>query len=149
MQHTPDISKYVIFKWYQWAYYWDEIEKEKKLCRWLGVASNVGQSMCYNVLLSSGEYIARSMVIPIPNDDMNAASLKEQMQKFTKKLHGQVGNHNKAVIKGETVSEDDIYYDGLPSLTQQRTTRLHGHGRRNQKKFHWLMKLILGLPDPY
>ena len=32
-------------EWYQWAYYWDEIEKEKKLCRWLGVASTVGQAM--------------------------------------------------------------------------------------------------------
>lgn len=30
MQHTPDISEYVIFKWYQWAYYWDELEKEQE-----------------------------------------------------------------------------------------------------------------------
>ena len=118
MQHTPDISEYVIFEWYQWAYYWDEIEKEKKLCRWLGVASNVGQSMCYNVLLSNGEYIARSTVIPIPDEDLNAASLKEQMAKFSEKLHEEIGDHNKAVIKGEIVSEDNIYHDAFFDTTE-------------------------------
>lgn len=87
MQHSPDISEYVVFEWYQWAYYWDEIEKEKKLCCWLSVASNIGQAMCYNILLCNGEYIARSMVIPIPEVDLNITSLREQMEKLTEKLH--------------------------------------------------------------
>ena len=47
MHYTPDISEYVTFRWYQWSYYWDELVKEKKLCRWLGVAHKIGQSMCY------------------------------------------------------------------------------------------------------
>ncbi len=113
MQHTPDISEYVVFEWYQWAYYWDQIEKEKKLCRWLGVASNVGQAMCYNILLSNGEYIARSTVIPIPHEDLNNSDLKEQMKIFTDKLHEEIGDHNKAIVKGETLSQDNIYYDAF------------------------------------
>ena len=32
MQYTPDISEYVVFRWYQWSYYWNEITKEKDLC---------------------------------------------------------------------------------------------------------------------
>jgi hypothetical protein len=111
MQHTPNISEYVIFKWYQWSYYWDELNKEKKLCRWLGVASNVGQSMCYWILTSNGEYIARSTVIPIPPEDLNSTILKEQMANFTESVHGEIGDHNKAVVKGETITEDDIYFN--------------------------------------
>jgi hypothetical protein len=95
MQHTPDISEYVIFQWYQWAYYWDELDKEKKICRWLGVASNVGQSMCYWILLSNGEYIARSTVIPIPDSDLNITTVQDQMKTFTASLHEEIGDHNK------------------------------------------------------
>ena len=29
MSYTPDISEYVTFEWYQWAYFWDEIAKER------------------------------------------------------------------------------------------------------------------------
>ena len=65
MQYTPDISEYVGFEWYQWAYYWDQIEKEKILCRWLGVASKIGQAMCDFVLKSNGKYIARSTEYPL------------------------------------------------------------------------------------
>ena len=54
MHYTPDILDYVNFHFYQWCYYWDETEKEKKLGRWLGVAHQVGQRMCYWVLVESG-----------------------------------------------------------------------------------------------
>ena len=58
MNYTPDISEYVNFHVYQWCYYWDDLEKEKKLAHWLGVAHLVGQSMCYWILVQSGNYIA-------------------------------------------------------------------------------------------
>ena len=54
MHYTPDISKYVNFHFYQWCYHWDEVEKEKKLGQWLGVAHQVGQSMCYWILVENG-----------------------------------------------------------------------------------------------
>ena len=37
MNYTPDISEYINFHWYQWAFYWDEILKEKVLCKKEGV----------------------------------------------------------------------------------------------------------------
>ena len=118
MQHTPDISEYVIFQWYQWAYYWDELDKEKKICRWLGVASNVGQSMCYWILLSNGDYIARSTVIPIPDSDLNVTTVQDQMKTFTASLHEEIGDHNKAIVKGEIISEDNIYFDAFFDTTE-------------------------------
>ena len=33
MQYTPDISEYIVLRWYQWSYYWDSNAKEKRLCR--------------------------------------------------------------------------------------------------------------------
>ena len=117
MQHTPDISEYTVFRWYQWAYYWDEIDKEKKLCRWLGIASQVGQSMCFWILLPNGEFIARSTVIPIPDEDLANITLKDRMNKFTLQLHDSIGDHTTAVVKGETVNDDKIYYDAFFDTT--------------------------------
>jgi hypothetical protein len=113
MQYTPDISKYVVFKWYQWAYYWDQDSKEKRLCRWLGVASEVGQAMCYYVLTETGKPIARSTVIPIPDIDLNQSELKSCMEKFTLSVHDCIGDHNKAVIRGETINDDKLYHDAF------------------------------------
>lgn len=74
--------------------------------------------MCYNILLSNGEYIAHSTVILIPDKDLNIASLKTQMEPYTKKSHEEVGDHNKAIVKGETLSEDNIYYDASFNTTE-------------------------------
>ena len=113
MQYTPDISEYVVFRWYQWAYYWDDTSKEKRICRFLGIASNVGQSMCFWILLSNGEYLARSTVIPIPDEDLNSKTIQEQMSTYTNNLHSAIGDHYKAVVKGETLSQDNIYFDAF------------------------------------
>ena len=98
MHYTLDISEYVNFHFYQWCYYWDETEKEKKLGRWLGVAHQVGQSMCYWVLVESGNYIARSTVIPISENDASSTLLKERMDRFTSEVHDVIGNHHCAIL---------------------------------------------------
>ena len=114
MHYTPDISEYISFEWYQWAYYWDEIDKEKKICRWLGVAHSIGQSMCYYILISSGKFIARSTVIPIPDADLQADDVKEQLRAFTDKVHAAIGDHQTAVINNKDVIDDnDPYNDAL------------------------------------
>ena len=107
--YTPDISEYTTFSWYQWAYYWDELDKEKKLCRWLGVASNVGQAMCYWILIANGEYIARSTVIPIPEEDLAADVTKALMSKFTSSVHDVIGDHSTAIIHQGNLNDDTIY----------------------------------------
>jgi hypothetical protein len=113
MHYTPDISEYVTFQWYQWAYYWNEQTKEKTLCRWLGVAHNVGQSLCYWILLENGQFIARSTVIPIPEEDLQSDGMKSRMKKFTDTVQDRIGDHRKAVVHGESVNDVDIYYDAF------------------------------------
>ena len=113
MNYTPDISEYVNFHFYQWCYYWDELDKEKKLARWLGVAHLVGQSMCYWILTGKGTYLSRSTVIPIPQEDMESDSLKERMKTYTASVHDVIGNHSKAIVRGETMNDSDIYHDAF------------------------------------
>ena len=97
------------------AFYWDEILKEKVICRWLGVAHNIGQSMCYYVLKSNGEYLARSSVIPIPEADYNSHEIKLQMDTYMKKLNSAIGDHERAVIDDtiEFNHDIDVYEDCL------------------------------------
>ena len=98
MNYTPDISEYISFEWFQWSYYWDEIKKEKVMCRWLGVAHSIGQSLCYYVIKLNGEFLARSTVIPIPESDLHSNEIKQQMTEFTNKLHAAISDHEKALV---------------------------------------------------
>ena len=42
MNYIPDISKYASFSWFQCLWFYDEILKRKRVCRWLGPAHGVG-----------------------------------------------------------------------------------------------------------
>ena len=127
LHYTPDISEYTTFKWYQWSYYWDQIDKEKKLCRWLGAAHEIGQSMCYWVLLPTGQYIARSTVIPIPDEDLLSESLKQLTTTFTSRLHDVIGNHNDAVVdKKIKIDENYMYLDIFYDNPQEEELLIHG-----------------------
>ena len=94
MNYTPDISEYASFSWYQWCWYFNENMKAKELCRWLGPAHHVGQSFCSYILLSNGNYIARSSVIGIPDADLWSDDMIQRTQAFTKEVESNIGNYN-------------------------------------------------------
>ena len=54
--------------------------------------------MCYWVLIESGNYIARSTVIPILSEEESSTLLKERMEKFDANIHDVIGNHKNAII---------------------------------------------------
>ena len=114
LHYTPDISEYVTFSWYQWAYYWDEIASEKRLCRWLGVAHEIGQAMCYYILKNNAQVLARSTVIPIPNSELDSPDLKDQMTAFTDKVHAIIGDNEKAIVDDKLIlDKSNVYNDAL------------------------------------
>jgi hypothetical protein len=74
---TPDVSHLLFFDFYQPVWYWDNPnasypDARRKLGRWLGVAKNVGQALCFHILVRNGEVISRSTVkgveSPMPED---------------------------------------------------------------------------------
>jgi len=99
--YTPDISEYVTFAWYDWVYYWDEHSKEKRIGRWLGPAHKVGQSLCYYVLTYDGNYIARSSVVPIPDEDMQSDVMKGILATYTHSIEQKIGNSTTTIYDPE------------------------------------------------
>ena len=95
--YTPDISEYVEIKWFQWCYSFNESTRTKDLCRWIGPAAGIGQAFCSYILLSNGEFIARSSIIPIPIDDLEMPDLKLQCQNFMQSIHSKIGTYKQPV----------------------------------------------------
>jgi hypothetical protein len=70
---TPDISEYLDYQWYKTVWYRDHDvnfpEDKRKLGKWLGVAHNVGQALCYYILPKTGRPVVRSTVQPLTQDE--------------------------------------------------------------------------------
>ena len=111
MHYTPDISEYVSFSWFQWCWHLDETTKSKRLCRWLGPAHQVGQSFCSWLLLDNSECIARSTVIPIPDDELNSDSMTQQMKIFMDCIEGRIGNTKQPIYNN--VHPQAIYFNAF------------------------------------
>jgi len=83
--NTPDISEYISFQWYQPVWFFDNTsfpEPTKHIARWIGVAHNIGQAMCFWVLPSSGIPIARSTVQSITEAELRDPSVQSRLQSY-------------------------------------------------------------------
>jgi len=64
--HTPDISPYIQFDFYEAVYYWDPVlgfpDERKRLGRWLGIAESCTDIMACYVLKENGEVIVLKSV---------------------------------------------------------------------------------------
>ena len=71
---TGDISEFVLFKWYEWVNYRDELVKYLDdnfvLARYLGPSFDIGPAMTANLLTSKGKYIHRTTVRPLTDDEV-------------------------------------------------------------------------------
>jgi len=113
-QISPDISPYISFDWFEWCWYWDEIQTTRQLCRWLGVAEGIGQVMTFWVLKDNGQYIARSSVIPLKQAELDAYEIQGLCLKFNLELERKIGDHNKALVNENVpVDNDDPLRDAF------------------------------------
>src|SRR5687768_17609749 len=76
--HTPNISPYIIFDWYQTIEYHvgpgssaDFPQERSKLGKWVGLAHNIGQALCYYILTEKGTVLSWSTVVH-PHPDYKA-----------------------------------------------------------------------------
>ena len=108
--YTPDISEFITFSWYDWVWYYEPTNQNHQLLgRWLGVAHNIGQGMCYHVLTQNGKVLSRSTVIPLTPDDHLNPDHKAWKNRFTAQIDSTIGNYTSSVIKGESINDDDPY----------------------------------------
>ena len=116
--HTPDISEYIEFDFYDWIWYWEPEaiypEEKKRLGRWLGVAHRVGQGMCYYVLSETAKVVVRSTLSGLHDDEGNIEDVKGKKEFFTKTLESNIGNFRNAIInkdeKDVILDTDDNWY---------------------------------------
>jgi hypothetical protein len=104
---TPDISEYLDFQFWDWVYYKEQAGTGvNKIGRFLGVASNVGNSMCYNILTGDTvKVIARSTVARVPIGDFSKVEVKETIEHHTKNIN------EKLNAEGHLLTPDDDDYE--------------------------------------
>ena len=108
LNYTPDISEFVTFGWFQWCYYFNESTKSKSLCRWIGPANGIGQSFCSYLLIENGTVITRSSVLPIPEEELETTTVKENCVKFMLSVEDKIGNHKVPCFDSD--NPRSIYY---------------------------------------
>lgn len=88
--HTPDISEWLQYDWYEPIWYYDSEEPypgdSRKCARWLGVAHRIGQALCYWVLPESGNPIARSTIQCWTTDEVVDPTMKLLLAAYDKKI---------------------------------------------------------------
>ncbi|MGH3054118.1 MAG: hypothetical protein ACRDL7_03970, partial [Gaiellaceae bacterium] len=84
---TPDISEFIYFDFYQWVKYNEPTtafpHQRMILGRWLGVAHDVGQALCYWILRDTGRVVVRSTVRSLTSEELNDAGEQIKMTTFT------------------------------------------------------------------
>ena len=81
---TPDCSHLLYFDFYQPVWYWDNPQakfpkQKRKLGRWLGIARNIGQALCFHILAPTGAVIARSTVKAVDEDTADVRKTIEEL----------------------------------------------------------------------
>ena len=107
LNYTPDISELVTFSWFQWCYYLCEKTKSKVLCRWLGPSHGIGQAFCSYLLTEKATFIARSLVIPVPDEELQTELLKINCKNFMHQVEQRIGNHRDPLFQHD--NPDSLY----------------------------------------
>jgi hypothetical protein len=85
---TCDISHLCQFKWYEWVWWIDPVDKlqNRKLGRYLWPSLSSGDVMCSKVLTSKATVKIHSPVFPLNADDRNSEVIKAKQHEFEKEL---------------------------------------------------------------
>jgi len=62
------------------------------MARWLGEATNIGQAMCYYILLKSGVPIVRSTVQPVLEEDKSNETVQQELVELDISIVSKLGD---------------------------------------------------------
>ena len=115
--NTPDISEYTSFEWYDYVWYVDPQDgfphQRVHMGRWLGVAHNIGQGMCYSILKQNGKVIVRSSVTGITSGESNSDDVQKKCKALDEGIKASIGDYNNSIVKGDYVNDECPYTDML------------------------------------
>jgi hypothetical protein len=96
MGHTPDISEYAQYDWYQLVWYVDLSSDfpDEKTCleRWIGVGHDVGAPLVSWVLLVTCKVVARSSIQPLTEDELGTESVRKQIDAYDALIASKIGD---------------------------------------------------------
>ncbi len=109
---TPDISEYAHYSFFEWVWYKDQVafpEVDMKLGRWIGVATDVGQSMTYWLLTNKCTVIARSSVMRLHEFDIQDPIVIKQQSEFMQRI-AEIKNLSTESQEPFIQTEDDLKF---------------------------------------
>ena len=89
----------------------------KTLCRWIGPAHHIGQSMCWYILCDHAEYLASSSVIAVDELSKETVEMREQMDRFTRKLESKIGNNLIPTFDG--TNPGSVYFTSFGTTVEE------------------------------
>lgn len=106
---TPDISAIADFEFYDWVWYWDGVEGEAKIGRWLGPSHGIGSGMTYWILPISCEPISRGTVQHMTKEEQLDPVNVKLMDDYTKSVDAKLNDdaHVLSPIEGMFHIQDD------------------------------------------
>lgn len=90
---TPDISEYVAFRFFQTVWHLNPHDfpaPQRTIGRWLGVAHNVRQALCYWLITNTGHVLARSTVQAMSADELTNPIYKSQFAQFDTEMNAKL-----------------------------------------------------------
>ena len=119
---TPDASEYIHFDFYSWIKFRDPIitpEEPLQLGKWLGVAQNVGQAMCYYVLKSNGYIVARTTVRPLLTEEITNEAERKARDDFDNNMKDKLGVFDPTTIRADEFTMNDEQVETEPDLDDE------------------------------
>ncbi len=121
--HTPGISEYCDFDFYDLVRYWRShhpsmAEHDRELARWIGVAHRYGSDMCYWLMPISGTPIVTTTVQHVTLEDYRDPDLKERIKHFNTELVNRLDDTN-FILPGNDI---DFYPHNIYNIPLHRET---------------------------
>lgn len=91
---TPDISEWLDFTFYDWVWYWHppDANSNPHVGRWLGVSHRVGSALCYWILTSSGNIVARTTVQHLTEEELKLDETKSKLDQYNASIQRFLGD---------------------------------------------------------
>ena len=117
--NTVDISEWVQHGWYDDVWYWEpgsNPDKGERLGRIAGVASDVGQAMCYRIIpvqsklpMARFQYLSRSTVRPVLPEERATDEYKARIKELDESIARLAGNPA-TIAEIEEIEKDYLWY---------------------------------------
>jgi hypothetical protein len=104
---TPDISEYLDFGFYDWAWYKDNAGLgENKMGRWLGVSHRIGNLMSYWILTATGHVISRTTVQRVTHLELSTDEVKEKCKIHQQRIEECLKDENHVIQQNGLHTQD-------------------------------------------